>query len=233
MQVNFIEAFSDNYIWIIEEGNEAVVVDPGESEDFLQYLKEENKELKAILLTHEHDDHVGGVKDILAEYSDIPVFGPIETEHLADHVVQDGDTFELLGYSFKVFKTAGHSKEHISYLTEDALFCGDALFSGGCGRVFTGDYQAQYEALQLFKQLDDHVRVFAGHEYTQTNLRFAHSVQPSNQLISDALDRVNDSHAQDLPTLPSSIGKEKEINLFMQADTLEEFTELRKARDTF
>lgn len=233
MQVNFIEAFSDNYIWTIEEENEVVVVDPGESEGFLQHLKGGHKELKAILLTHEHKDHIGGVKDILAEYPNIPVFGPIETERLADYVVQEGDTFQLLGCNFNVLKTAGHSNEHISYLAEDALFCGDALFSGGCGRVFTGDYQAQYETLQAFKRLGDHVRVFAGHEYTQTNLRFAHSVKPSNKLIFDALNQVNDLRSKGLPTLPSSIGKEKNINLFMQAETLDEFIELRKERDVF
>src|SRR5699024_220610 len=108
-----------------------------------------------------------------------------------------------------------HTHGHISFLMgEKALFCGDALFSAGCGRVFTGDYQAQYDALQKFKRLDDEIKVYAAHEYTQTNLRFAHSVQPSNKAVSEALDQVNDLRAKEEPTLPSTIGREKKINLF-------------------
>lgn len=233
MNVSYIEAFSDNYIWMIEEGNKVIVIDPGEPDGVLDYVKKEQKEVEAILLTHKHDDHIGGVKDILAKYPDILVYGPVETEKLADHVVQEGDSFELLGYHFDVYKTAGHSEEHISYLTDKALFCGDALFSAGCGRVFTGDYQAQYEALQTFAQLEDDVQVFAGHEYTQTNLRFAQSVEPSNQRLADALEEVNHLRSEGIPTLPTTIGKEKEINLFMQAETVEKFIELRSARDNF
>jgi hydroxyacylglutathione hydrolase len=233
MRINYIEAFSDNYIWIIEENDGVVVVDPGEAWGVLNYLKNQEKELSAILLTHKHDDHVGGVKEILSEYPDAPIFGPIETKQLVEHVVQDGDSFEILGRHFKVLKTAGHSEEHISYVTEGALFCGDALFSGGCGRVFTGDYQAQFEALQKFKELDDTTKVFAGHEYTQTNLRFAQSIKPTDNVIADALDEVNRLRSEEVSTLPTTIGKEKEINLFMQAETVEEFTELRNARDEF
>jgi len=123
-------------------------------------------------LTHDHEDHIGGVEEILATYSNTPVYGPKETNDLADYVVQDGDSFNLMGQGFEVFKTAGHTEEHISYLMGDDLFCGDALFSAGCGRVFTGDYQAQYDALQKFKQLNNSVKVYAAHEYTETNLRF-------------------------------------------------------------
>src|SRR5699024_12234958 len=133
----------------------------------------------------------------------------------------------------EVSKTAGHTYEHISFLMDKALFCGDALFSGGCGRVFTGDYQAQYETLQKFGQLPDDVEVYAGHEYTQTNLRFAHSIKPSDQVISRALDDVNELRKKDLPTLPSTIGREKKINLLMQAKTLDEFIGLREMRDNF
>lgn len=233
MRIYPIKAFSDNYIWVIEEGTQAVVVDPGEAEDVMDYLEKQKLQLTAILLTHNHDDHIGGVKEILAKYPDIPVYGPIETEPLADHIVQEGESFRLLGQDFQVLKTAGHTQEHISFLMGESLFCGDALFSAGCGRVFTGDYQAQYDALQKFKRLDDKTQVYAAHEYTQTNLRFAHSMQPSNKAYSEALEQVNDFQAKEEPTLPSTIGREKKINLFLQAATLETFVELRKARDDF
>lgn len=233
INIHPIRAFSDNYIWIIEEGAEALVVDPGESEGVLNYLKEEQLHLTAILLTHNHDDHIGGVGEILEIYSDTPVYGPKETEFLTTYTLQEGDSFELMGQEFEVFKTAGHTEEHISYLMGDALFCGDALFSAGCGRVFTGNYQAQYDALQKLKQLDSSVKVYAAHEYTETNLRFAQTIEPSNEVINNALNEVKNLSAKDQPTLPTTIGKEKKINLFLQANTLEDFIELRQARDNF
>lgn len=233
MNIKPIKALSDNYIWIIEEGKDAVVVDPGEAKDVIDYLKKQQLDLTTILLTHNHDDHTGGVKEILAHYPNVVVYGPEETKPLADHILQEGDTFELMGQDVQVFKTAGHTLEHISFLMGNLLFCGDALFSAGCGRVFTGDYQAQYEALQKFNRLEDEVKVYAAHEYTQTNLRFAHSMEPSNDEIAEALNQVQELRAEDVPTLPSTIKREKKINLFLKAETLEEFTTLRKSRDVF
>lgn len=233
MNIHSIKAFSDNYIWMIEEGSEVVVVDPGEAKQVLDYLEENKLHLKAILLTHKHDDHIGGVEDILKKYPTISIYGPKETEAVANHIVGEGDTVHLLGQTFDVLKTGGHTQGHISFLTKDALFCGDSLFSAGCGRVFTRDYEAQYDALQKFKQLDDEVQVYAAHEYTQTNLRFAHSMEPSDPFISEALAEVDDLRKKGESTLPTTIGKEKKINLFLQADDLEEFVKLRKARDIF
>lgn len=233
MDIFPIKAFSDNYIWIIEEDKKAIVVDPGESMSVLAYLQENHLEEVAILLTHNHEDHVGGVQKIIAQYPKTVVYGPEETEHFADRLVKDRDTFELYDKTFKVLETAGHTNGHISYLMDNALFCGDALFSGGCGRVFTGDYQAQYDTLQKFKQLDNQVKVYAGHEYTQTNLKFAQTIEPRNEVINEALKEVNELYKKSEPTLPSTISKEKEINLFIRAETLEDFIELREARDNF
>lgn len=233
MDIYPIKAFSDNYIWMLEKGRQAVVVDPGEAKGVLDVLQEKKLQLEAILLTHHHEDHTGGVREILKEYPDTSVYGPEETEPLADHVVKEGDTFTLWDCEFQVFLTAGHTEGHISYLMDDALFCGDALFSAGCGRVFTKDYQAQFAALQIFKRLNDQVEVYAAHEYTQTNLQFAHSVQPENEKISETLVQVKELRKKGLSTLPSTIGREKDINLFLQAETLEDFVELRKARDDF
>lgn len=231
MNIHPIKAFSDNYIWLIEASDQVVVVDPGEAEYLIAYLEENTLDLVAILLTHNHDDHIGGVVEILENYPDTPIYGPEETSVIADHIVEEGNSFDLLKQTFQVMKTAGHTKEHISYLMGDTLFCGDALFSGGCGRVFTGDYQAQFDAMQKFKKLADDVKVCAGHEYTETNLRFAQTIEPENQEISKALEETEKLRAKDQPTLPSTIGKEKKINLFMRAETVEEFTKLRDGRD--
>lgn len=233
MMIHPIKAFSDNYIWCIQEGTEAVVIDPGEASGVLDYLEEKQLRLTAILLTHKHADHTGGVREITARHPEIPVYGPQETETLANHVVKEGDSITLLGQMFQVLDTGGHTHGHISYLMGDHLFCGDALFSAGCGRVFTGDYQAQYATLQKYKRLKDQILVYPAHEYTEVNLRFACDMQPDNEKISKTLEEVRELRAKEQPTLPTTIGREKEINLFLQAETLEDFIELRNARDHF
>lgn len=233
MKVHPIEAFSDNYIWVIEKGSQAVVVDPGEGQVVLDYLEEKGLDLHAILLTHNHDDHVGGVLEIYEEYPDVFIVGPEETEPIINRLVKDGDSFDLFGQRVAVFLTSGHTDGHISYLIEDKLFCGDALFSAGCGRVFTRDYEAQYQALQFFNELEEAILVYAGHEYTETNLKFAREVHPYSQTILEALKETMELRARDLPSLPSTIKREKEINVFLQAQSLKEFTELRELRDIF
>lgn len=228
-----IKAFADNYIWCIQEGTEVVVVDPGTANGVLDYLEENQLRLAAILLTHKHEDHTGGVLEIMARHPESQIYGPKETKGLANRVVEEGDTFNLLGQTIQVIETGGHTHGHISFLMGNHLFCGDALFSAGCGRVFTGDYEAQYGALQKFKRLDDDINIYAGHEYTETNLRFAYDMRPENDKISEALKEVRELRAKGEPTLPSTISREKEINLFLQAATLEDFIELRNARDEF
>ena len=233
MIIHPIKAFSDNYIWCIQEETEAVVVDPGEAKGVLDYLEEKQLRLAAILLTHKHEDHTGGIREIVARHPESLVYGPKETEALANRVVEEGNSFNLLGQTFQVFETGGHTHGHISFLMGDALFCGDALFSAGCGRVFTGDYEAQYETLRKFKRLDDDINVYPGHEYTEINLRFAYDTRPNNKKVSKALEEVRELRAKGQPTLPTTIGREKEINLFLQVETLEDFIELRNARNDF
>lgn len=233
MKIKPIKAFDDNYIWIIEKEKQIIAVDPGESHGVSSYLQEKDSHLAAILLTHKHDDHTAGVNDLVEEFPETPVYGPVECAQWTSHSLQEGDSFELMGEVFHVMKTAGHTEEHISYVMGEHLFCGDALFYAGCGRVFTGDYRAQYDSLQLFSQLPDEVKVYAGHEYTLTNLEFAHSIEPDNEAIRQALDQVKEMREQDQVTLPSTIGQEKKVNLFMQAEDVQSFKELRDQRDHF
>lgn len=147
MKIIPIRAFKDNYIWAIVDERDLVVVDPGESKPVIDFIEEQILSLKAILLTHKHSDHTGGVEELVERYKST-VYGPSETKNLNSNSLSDGDEIEVLNRGFRVIKTAGHTEEHISYLVEDNLFCGDSLFLAGCGRVFTGDYEEQYRTIQ-------------------------------------------------------------------------------------
>lgn len=234
MQIISIPALSDNYIWLIRKDNKAIIIDPAEDQKVLDYLKLHDLTPVAILLTHNHADHTDGVMGIKSIYQELAVYGSIEVAEFANQIVNDGDRFSLLDLNFEVMKSAGHTAEHISYLMDmEHLFCGDAMFSAGCGRVFTGDYQAQFDALQRFKKLPDIVQVYAGHEYTLTNLRFAETVLPPSCGFFEHQELAQMKREQGKPTLPTSIGVELQINPFLRAETLEEFISLRKQRDNF
>lgn len=229
MNINYIKAFNDNYIWTIEKEDKIIVIDPGDASPVIDYLK--NKNLDYILLTHKHMDHVGGVKELKNKYG-AKVYGPLETSEYNDITLKDGDEIEIFGEIFKVILTGGHTEEHISYLMGDKLFCGDALFLAGCGRVFTKDYKKAYEGLNKLKNLDDDILVYPAHEYSLANLEFAKSVI-SNEDLDKEYERVKKLREEDKITLPSTIGKEKKINPFFLARDLDEFTQYRNKKDNF
>lgn len=234
VQIIPIPALSDNYIWLIVKGKEVVIVDPGESHPVIHFIDKHQLIPKAILLTHNHQDHTDGVYKLCELYAKLVVFGPSETAKWNHNNLSDGDRFELLGHQFEVLKSAGHTAEHISYLVDSkALFCGDALFSGGCGRVIEGGYQAQFDTLQRFKLLPNDIKVYAGHEYTLANLAFAETVLPANCGLFEQIELAQIKRQKQIPTLPTTIGIELHINPFLQASTLEEFTLLRKQKDDF
>ncbi len=233
MEIKALNAFDDNYIWVMEDKQEIVVVDPGQAEPVIQYIEQTGVNLKAILLTHEHEDHVGGVPSLIDAYDSVEVYGPIETKELNTHSLQEGDSLTLFGRHFNVLKTAGHTEEHISFYDDEHLFCGDALFSAGCGRVFTGDYEEAFDSMQKFNQLDEGLKFYAGHEYTVTNLKFALTIEEDNPILLAALEGAQAQVDQGQASLPSTIGYEEEINLFLQAENLETFKKLRDLRDQF
>jgi hydroxyacylglutathione hydrolase len=215
-------AFEDNYIWIVRGSapDRAVVVDPGDADPVFAALEAAGLTLAAVLCTHHHGDHVGGVGALTARWP-VPVYGPArERIRGATVPLADGDRVALddLGLGFDVLDVPGHTAGHIAYVGHGLLFCGDTLFSAGCGRLFEGTAAQLHASLARLAALPDDTRVYCGHEYTRANLGFARRVEPDNPDIAVHLKTVEALRAADRPSLPSTIGLERRINPFLRSD---------------
>ena len=217
-----IPAFTDNYIWVLHDAKRALVVDPGEAEGVLQWLAQQSLQLDTILITHHHADHTGGVA-ALRQVTGARVIGPtLEAMPEPLQRVDDGDVVTVLGLPFQVMKVPGHTAGHVAFFCPDMegaplLFCGDTLFSGGCGRLFEGTPAQMLDSLNRLSALPDATRVCCTHEYTLSNLKFAQAVEPHNAELAAYVARCQQLRAQNFPTLPSSIGVEKQINPFLRS----------------
>ena len=216
-----IPAFSDNYLWLLHDGKQAIVVDPGQAEPVLSVLAQHQLQLQGILVTHHHADHVGGVQ-ALREATGAPAWGPAY-EQLPEPItrVQGGDTVNLLGGPWQVIDVPGHTSGHIAFysaraLPQPVLFCGDTLFSGGCGRLFEGTPAQMQTSMDALAALPGNTLVCCAHEYTLSNLRFAQAVEPNNQELAQYLQRCQTLRSQGQPTLPSTLQTELAINPFMR-----------------
>ncbi|MBT8421274.1 MAG: hydroxyacylglutathione hydrolase [Gammaproteobacteria bacterium] len=218
-----ISSFTDNYTWQIREagGKIAAFVDPGDAAPIFRVLEEEKIEPVAILLTHHHADHVGGVARLVARYPNIQVFGPgKEPIATITRPVGEGDVVEIPGtrLSFRVMDVPGHTSGHVAYYGHDALFCGDTLFSAGCGRLFEGTPDEMHASLKKIAALPGRTLIYCAHEYTLDNIRFAKWVEPGNL---DLLVRETQAFAkidQDAPTVPSTLAEELATNPFLRTD---------------
>ena len=222
--VHPVPAFQDNYLWVIHNGRHAAVVDPGDATPVIEYLNATGLALAAIICTHHHADHVGGVEpllDFLQLRGKIPVYGPANERIPArTKALREGDRIVVpfLDLTFDVLDVPGHTAGHIAYVGHGLLFCGDTLFACGCGRLFEGTAEQMTDSLAKLKRLPPQTKVFCAHEYTMANIKFAEAVEPENADLKLRKAFCAAKRHRALPTLPSTIGLECATNPFLRWD---------------
>ena len=248
-----IPILSDNYVWVMVNTLQrcALVVDPGDARPVIDYLSHHDLTLSAVFITHHHGDHTQGLFDLL-EHHAVPVFGSTRKIRHITHQVSAPQTIFLESFPvFQILDIPGHTLDHIAYYSEEILFCGDTLFSGGCGRIFEGTPKQMYASLQKIAALPDDTLIYCAHEYTLKNLLFARLVEPGNTTIQQRLEHVRLLIQKNKPSLPSCLIDEKEINPFLRctspeviqqvehhagrhlSNAIEVFTELRAWKNNF
>ena len=220
-----IPAFNDNYIWLIKDSQSqhCIVVDPGDASPVLEVIESQSLILDAILLTHKHYDHIDGVKALLDTLgSDINIFSK-DKLFPESTLVNQGQSIHCFESRFvlEVIEVPGHTLDHIAFYNEGLLFCGDTLFSAGCGRVFEGTHEQMFDALSRLSKLSEDTKVYCAHEYTTSNLIFAYAIEPKNKALQTYMKNVAKKREQGLATIPTTIAVEKSINPFLRCEKSE------------
>lgn len=250
MTITPIKAFQDNYIWMIQDGVHTLCVDPGDFLPVLEHLRHRRLALEGILVTHLHHDHTGGIPALKRVYRQMPVYGGSDIPE-ATHRISSGMQIPFGSGTITVWATPGHTAHHVSYLLENSdglhVFCGDTLFSAGCGRIFTGTAEQLFDSFERFNRLPEQTLFYPAHEYTAANLRFAAHIEPDNPDIQTALSAA----ASGATTLPVTLGHERKVNPFLRiglphvwqrteqlsgrtfANELEAFAALRELKNRF
>lgn len=223
MEIVRLHAFSDNYIWCLRHQGMLAVVDPGEAAPVVHYLQQSGDRLCAVLLTHHHGDHVGGVRD-LCEGGDITVFGPAaEKISGVTHPLNGGENIQLPGMNLtlQVIAVPGHTRGHLAYYRPGQLFCGDTLFTLGCGRLFEGTPEQMWQSLSMLMSLPGDTLVYCAHEYTHMNLPFALDVEPGNPQLQERANSLRAHIGARIPTVPTTLADEIATNVFLRPDSTE------------
>jgi len=238
MQIKIIKCLQDNYSYIIiDNNNNACVVDPSESDPVIKYLEENKINLKFILNTHHHYDHVGGNKELKKKYN-AKVLGYINDKERIPEIdifLKNKEIWNTDSFKFQIFHIPGHTSGHICYyfIDEKFLFTGDTLFSLGCGRIFEGTYEQMFSSLQLFKSFPKDTKIFCGHEYTLKNSEFCKKYDPKNKKLDNRILEIKNVLSKGLPTIPTTIEDELDCNIFLRSGDLETFSKLRDLKDNF
>tara|TARA_Y100000590_G_C15571246_1_gene958674 strand:- start:202 stop:966 length:765 start_codon:yes stop_codon:yes gene_type:complete len=253
LSVEPIKAFTDNYIWLVSTNEGSIVIDPGESKNIQKLIDNNTIDLKGILITHHHYDHTNGLSE-LVKINELEVYGPVNNIDGINHRLNDKDKISIIGIDFDVISIPGHTLDHIGFYSANAnnpiLFCGDTLFAGGCGRIFEGTYEQMFHALKKITKLPTNTKIYCGHEYTLSNLKFALEADDTNKELIEEFKKVKNKINSNIPTLPTTLDKELKVNPFLRCDNiniqnkiiekfkvsnneLEVFTALRKWKDNF
>ena len=239
MEVEIISCLKDNYSYlVIDKGNNsACIVDPSESEPIIEIIEKKKVNLKFILNTHHHYDHVGG-NEILKKKFGAKIIAFKDDKNriqFVDILLEDNEIWKNLNFEFKVFHIPGHTSGHICFYfyKDNIVFSGDTLFSLGCGRIFEGTYEQMYYSLNKFKELPKETKVYCGHEYTLQNSVFCATYDKDNDELNKKILEVKSKRDRNLPTIPSTIGEELACNIFLRAKNLKDFSKLRDLKDNF
>lgn len=245
LRVNLVPLFQDNYVFVIidELTRHAIVLDPGDFETVKNFIENEKIELKAILLTHHHSDHIAGARELKNHFS-VPVYAPLKNKKqigFADQFVKDNDNFSIGNFSFEVLEMPGHTLGHIAYWNsvEKWLFSGDVLFGLGCGRLFEGTFEQMFNSLQRIKALPSETLIYCSHEYTEINLQFCKMLSTlddspitgDDEFIQIYENELTHRRSLNLPSVPLKLSIEKRVNPFLLATSVHQFSYLRTLRD--
>ena len=232
IHIDPIEAFQDNYIWLIHNDQNSIIVDPGDAEPVINALERKNLNLVAILITHHHADHIGGVMALQEKYPHIKIFAPQKDKYEFVNIsLENGDEINIpeLQINYKIIEIPGHTQGHIAYYDKKNLFCGDTLFACGCGKIFDGTHEQMYNSLKKISALPKDTKIYCAHEYTKKNITFALSLDPDDTNLQ--LRKALVSNMKN--TIPSSLEEELKTNPFLKCTSLEAFKRLRDLKDQY
>ncbi len=232
IHIDPIEAFQDNYIWLIHNDQNSIIVDPGDAEPVINALERKNLNLVAILITHHHADHIGGVMALQEKYPHIKIFAPQKDKYEFVNIsLKNGDEINIpeLQINYKIIEIPGHTRGHIAYYDKKNLFCGDTLFACGCGKIFDGTHEQMYNSLKKISALPKDTKIYCAHEYTKKNITFALSLDPDDKNLQ--LRKALVSNMKN--TIPSSLEEELKTNPFLKCTSLEAFKRLRDLKDQY
>ena len=232
IHIDPIEAFQDNYIWLIHNDQNSVIVDPGDAGPVISALERKNLNLVAILITHHHADHIDGVIALQEKYPHIKIFAPQKDKYdFVNISLKNGDEINIpeLQINYKIIEIPGHTRGHIAYYDKKNLFCGDTLFACGCGKIFDGTHEQMYNSLKKISALPKDTKIYCAHEYTKKNITFALSLDSDDTNLK--LRKALVSNMKN--TIPSSLEEELKTNPFLKCTSLEAFKRLRDLKDQY